>query len=93
MFIKNSLTPQEGDNHMKKIENSECQISFGNFIRKARERKGLLQAEVAAEVGIPQSYYSIIENGAKSRRVDLATAMRICQVLGLDISDFTKMYT
>ncbi len=77
---------------MKKIENSECQIGFGNFIREGRKRKGMLQTEVAAEVGIPQSYYSMIENGAKSRNIDFVLAMRICQVLGLDISDFTKRY-
>ena len=77
---------------MKKIENSECQISFGNFIKEGRKRKGMLQAEVAQLVGIPQSYYSIIERGAKDRNIDLVLAMKICQVLGLDFSDFTKQY-
>lgn len=77
---------------MKTIENRECQIGFGNFIKEGRKRKGMLQAEVADLVGIPQPYYSIIERGAKDRNVDLVLAMRICQVLGLDISDFVKEY-
>lgn len=77
---------------MKKIENSECQISFGRFIREARKRKDLLQTEVAQLVGIPQSYYSIIENGAKDRNIDLVLAMKICQALEVDFSDFTKRY-
>ena len=77
---------------MKKIENSECQISFGSFIKEGRKRKDMLQAEVAQLVGIPQSYYSIIERGAKDRNIDLVLAMKICQVLGLDFSDFTKQY-
>lgn len=43
-------------------------------------------------VGITQSHYSAIENGDMRRRVTLTTAMRICQVLGLDISEFVKHY-
>ena len=77
---------------MMKIDNSECQMSFGRFIREARKRKDLLQTEVAQLVGIPQSYYSVIENGAKDRNVDLVLAIKICQVLEVDFSDFTKQY-
>ena len=77
---------------MKKIENNECQIGFGNFIKAGRKRKDMLQSEVAEIVGIPQSYYSVIERGAKDRNVDLVLAMRICQALDLDISDFIKTY-
>ena len=77
---------------MKKIENSECQIGFGNFIKEGRLRKGMTQGELAELIGIPQPYYSIIERGAKDRNVDLVLAMNICRVLGLDFSDFTKQY-
>lgn len=77
---------------MKKIENSECQICFGNFIKEGRKKKDMLQTEVAELVGIPQSYYSVIERGAENRNIDLVLAMKICQVLGLDISDFIKQY-
>jgi DNA-binding XRE family transcriptional regulator len=89
MFIKNRL---EGDSHMKKIDNSECQISFGQFIKEGRKRKDMLQTEVAQLVGIPQSYYSVIEGGAKGRNIDLVLAMKICLVLGLDFNDFLKRY-
>lgn len=77
---------------MKKIDATECQIQFGTFIREGRKAKGMLQTEVAELVGIPQPYYSIIERGAKDRNVDLALALKICQVLGLDIADFIKNY-
>jgi transcriptional regulator with XRE-family HTH domain len=77
---------------MKKIDNSECLIGFGNFIRDGRIKRDMLQSEVAALAGITQSYYSRIECGAKDRNVDLVLAMKICQILGLNLSDFIKQY-
>ena len=75
---------------MKKLDNSVCLSDFGEWIKTARERKGLSQAEVAFGAGIAQSQYSRIESA--KREVDLITAMAICRVLGLDLSDFIKTY-
>ena len=75
---------------MKKIENSVCLSDFGERVKAARIRKGLSQTEVAFAVGVNQSQYCRIESA--KREVDLITAMRICQVLGLDLSDFIKDY-
>lgn len=77
---------------MKKIENSECLIGFGKFIKEGREKKDMFQSEVAALVGITQPYYSMVERGAKDRNVDLVLALKICQALDLDLSDFIKQY-
>ena len=76
---------------MKKRENSErLNKDFGNFIRAKREQKDLFQSDVATLVGISQAYYSYIEQG--KRDVDLALAIEICKVLGIDISDFITTY-
>lgn len=75
---------------MKKIENSECLVNFGQFIKEGREKRDLLQSEVADMVGITQSYYSLIERGL--RGVDLVTAMTICQKLRLNMSDYVNKY-
>ena len=77
---------------MKKIENSECLAGFGKFIKEGREKKDMFQSEVAALVGITQPYYSMIEQGNKDRNVDLVLALKICQVLRLDINEFIKQY-
>jgi DNA-binding XRE family transcriptional regulator len=77
---------------MKKIENSECLMGFGKFIKEGRMRRDMLQSEVAELVGISQPYYSMIEKGTEDRNVDLVLAMKICRVLRLNISDFTKQY-
>lgn len=75
---------------MKKLDNSVCLKDFGERVRVARVQKGLSQAEVAFAVGVNQSQYCRIETA--KREVDLMTAMRICQLLGLDLTDFIKAY-
>ena len=75
---------------MKRIQNDVCLRDFGEFIRTQRERKGLTQAEVAQMVGLHQTYYGKIELG--KREVDLFKAIAICQILEIDISQFTKKY-
>lgn len=67
-----------------------CSQEFGRFIRNGRERKGLRQQDVAARLKVSQPYYSLIEQG--QREIDLSQAIAICQILGLDISDFTVQY-
>lgn len=75
---------------MKKIENNECQIQFGEFLRKGREQRDMLQSEVAALAGITQSFYSYIERG--ERNIDFVLALKLCQVLRLDPNTFIKHY-
>ena len=75
---------------MKKLDNSVLLRDFGEWIRQGRERKGLSQGEVAAELELHQTYYGKIE--LAKREVDLVTAMAICNVLGLDLSDFIKTH-
>lgn len=75
---------------MKKTDNSVLLSDFGEWIRSERERKELSQAEVSEELGVHQTYYGKIE--LAQREVDLTTAMSICKVLGLDLSDFVKTH-
>ena len=75
---------------MKRIENSECLADFGKFIREKREQLDLYQSNVASELGITQAYYSQIECGV--RNVDLVLAIKICQVLKLNLNDYIKEY-
>lgn len=75
---------------MKKIDNNECLCDFGEFIRREREKKGMTQEELGMMVGIHRTYIGKIE--LAQREVDLITAMAICKVLGLDLSDFIKIH-
>lgn len=75
---------------MNRIDNSELLRDFGELIKQQRERRELTQAEVGQMIGLHQTYYGKIELG--KRVVDFATAINICKVLGLDISDFIKTH-
>lgn len=73
---------------MNNTEKERVAKEFGRFIREARERKGLIQAEVAKKVGISRGYYALVETG--SREIYFSTAMKLCGVLDLDINDFAR---
>ena len=75
---------------MKIIENSECLVAFGEFIRRGREKKDLYQTEVAEQLGVTQAYYSQIESG--KRNVDLVMAMRICTILDVNLHEYISIY-
>ncbi len=73
---------------MKAFDKEKVAVEFGAFVREARERQGMLQADVAEKLGVSRSYYTLIEAG--KRDIYFATAMDICQILKLNINDFMK---
>ena len=73
---------------MKAIDKETISAEFGTFVREARERKGLYQADVAEKLGVSRSYYAFIEAG--KRDIYFSLAVNICRVLDLDISEFMK---
>lgn len=64
--------------------------SFGEFIQGRRTQLGLTQDEVASRAGTTQGYLSKVEKGTSEPT--LTVALRVCEVLGLDINDFAKQY-
>ena len=46
-------------------------MALSNNIKRLREEKGILQKEVANEVGLGISHYSKIENGQREASVEL----------------------
>ena len=73
---------------MRPIDKERVAKEFGAFIREAREKRGLYQADVAAQLGVSRAYYTHIEAG--NRDIYFATAVEICGILKLDISEFVK---
>jgi len=45
-------------------------MSLGDNIKKIREQKGLLQKQLAAEVGIPYTTYNKVENNTREISID-----------------------
>lgn len=75
-----------------KENNAPVQInkSFGNFIRRRREQTGLTQKEVAVLAGTTQGYLSKVEQGL--REPTLTLALKLCDVLTVDVNDFAKQH-
>ncbi len=74
---------------MNSIDKEKVAREFGAFIRKAREDRGLYQADVAEKVGVSRVYYTHIEAG--NREIYFSLALNICRVLNLNINDFAKI--
>ena len=73
---------------MKMIEKEKIAKEFGAFIREARENKGIYQADIAEQLGVSRSYYTMIEAG--NREIYFSLAVNICAVLGVNINEFMK---
>lgn len=52
--------------------------------------KNLSQMELAARLGMPQSYVSKYEIG--ERRLDFVETVLVCEALGIGIQDFAKAF-
>jgi len=64
---------------------SERHQRLRTLLREARLEKGLKQADLAAKLGVPQSYISKYESG--ERRLDVIEFIDLCEVLGVDESN------
>ena len=58
------------------------------LLRELREREGVLQADLAERLGVPQSYVSKSENG--ERRLDVLEVREWCRGLGVAFVEFSK---
>lgn len=63
-------------------------LDRNGFLRAARKRRGMTQAEVAAAVGIAQGFLSAIEAG--TRRGSPETMRKLAEVLGLPPEQFAS---
>lgn len=57
-------------------------------LRKAREKAGLTQEEIASRLGVTQSFVSKCERG--ERRLDLIEVRAWSQALGLSFAEFVR---
>jgi transcriptional regulator with XRE-family HTH domain len=62
-------------------------VRIGHAIRRRREQQ-CSQEDFAEKIGMHRTYYSQIERGKKDIR--LGTLERICDALGVKISDIMK---
>lgn len=64
--------------------------SFGEFVKSGRLRLNLTQGDVAERIGVNQGYISRVESGEREPTVTIA--LKLCEVLNLDINEFASKY-
>ncbi len=57
---------------------------FGEALRKAREKAGLTQEQLAFKAGVHRTYVSLLERGLKSPTLN--TLFRLCDAMGMSAS-------
>ena len=66
-------------------------MSLSNNIKRLREEKGLLQKQIASEMGLGISHYSKIENGQREASVELLD--KLARFYGITIDQIVRMET
>ncbi len=56
------------------------------YLKKLRENRGLTIADVAKKLDISESYYSLIENGKRQEKMDLALAAKLSVIFEIPLS-------
>lgn len=69
---------------MKSIRDQRY-IEVVALVRKAREKSGRTQGEIAQALGQPQSYISKVETC--ERRIDIIELMQLCRVVGVTLAE------
>jgi len=57
------------------------------WLKAAREDKGITSTEAAKFLGVSLPYYSMIESGLRKKTLDVATALRLSKLLGMTIEE------
>lgn len=60
------------------------------WLKDARQKAGLTQAELAKDLGITESYYSYIERGARQKSLDLTLVIKLARFLCLTTSQIVE---
>ena len=57
------------------------------WLRDARQKKGYTMKEAAQQLDISESYYSLIENGERQKKMDVMLVMKLSSVFGIPIKE------
>lgn len=72
--------------HMNSQNEKKIRKQLGDKLRKAREKAGLTQAELAERAGVNDNYYAVIERGEANPSYDkLQAILKVLKVKSLDI--------
>ena len=63
------------------------------WLKDARTAKNMTMKQIAAELGITESYYSLIENGDRQKTMDISLAKKLSEILSIPVEKIVSMET
>ena len=60
------------------------------WMEQARKERGFTMKMVSAELGISESYYSMIERGERQQNLDIALAAKMSGIFGVSLEYIVK---
>ena len=76
---------------VSKTRHTRADECFRELLKETRIAKNLTQMDMAARLGLPQSYVSKYETG--ERRLDFVETALVCEALGISIEEFAVAYS
>jgi len=83
----------QGQYHCRvsKTKFTQADDAFRKLLKELRMAKNFSQTELAARLGMPQSYVSKYET--RERRLDFVETVLVCEALGIGIQNFAKAFS
>lgn len=53
------------------------------YLRELREELGCMQLGISKKLNISESYYSLIENGERQKKLDMTMAKKLADIFGV----------
>ena len=57
------------------------------WLKSARDNKGLTMEQLSKKLDITESYYSLIERGERQKRMDIMLVMKLSEALAIPVQD------
>jgi transcriptional regulator with XRE-family HTH domain len=61
------------------------------YLKQLREEKGITQANMAKELDISESYYSLIEKGERKNDMSISLVQKLAKVLEIPVEMILEM--
>lgn len=61
------------------------------WLKKMRKDKEATMLEVATQLGISESYYCLIENGERQKRMDVSLLVKLADIFNQPIAEIARL--
>lgn len=62
-----------------------------DWLKEKRVEKNLTQDQMSEQLGISLSYYNLIENGERQKKMDLSIANQLSVILGMTLKQIIEL--